>query len=133
MQFFAGLEADRAAWRDGYLRAGARIASDSGLAGAHTENAKAAQFDAIACGKSIFHALKDRVDCRFCLDTRQSRTIRNFMNDVLFDQVASPVLRGPAVNFAFTMLGRAFQDCQRYITLVHSAESTQLQRLDADR
>ena len=51
VQFLAGLEAHRLAGGDADLGAGAGIAADAGFAGADAEDAKAAQFDALAGGQ----------------------------------------------------------------------------------
>ena len=60
LQFLAGLEADGLARRNRNFGAGARIASDAGLARAHVEHAKSAQFNAVA-GESAFFMLSKTV------------------------------------------------------------------------
>src|SRR5208283_5727134 len=67
LQFLAGLEADGLAGRNVDLRAGARVASDAGLARPHGEDAEAAQFDAIAARQRFLHALKYRFYRQFGL------------------------------------------------------------------
>ena len=96
MQFFAGFETDGFPGGDGYLGPGAWVAANSGFTGAHVEDAKAAQFNAIACGKGLFQAFKDRIDCRFGLVSRQARTFDDVMDNVLFYQRVHPLLQGIA-------------------------------------
>src|ERR1035441_4133523 len=48
LQFLAGLEADGLAGRYGHFGAGARVPSNAGLARTHVEDAKTAQFNAVA-------------------------------------------------------------------------------------
>ena len=62
LEFFAGFEADGFAWGDVDLFAGAGIAADAGFAGLHTENAEAAQLDALAATKSLLQRLENRFD-----------------------------------------------------------------------
>src|SRR6266566_3746487 len=62
LQLFAGLKAHCFAGRDGNFGAGAGIASDASFARAHVEHAKAPQFNAIALGERLLHALKDSFD-----------------------------------------------------------------------
>ena len=54
LEFFAGLEADGFARRNVDFGAGARVAADAGFAGAHVEDAEAAQFDAVAADRAFF-------------------------------------------------------------------------------
>jgi hypothetical protein len=86
VQFLAWLEAHRFAWGYAHFGAGAGIAADTGFAGADTENAKSAQFDALAGGQGLLQALKDRIHRRFCLGSRETRALDYMMDDVLFNQ-----------------------------------------------
>ena len=86
MQFLAGLEPNCFSGSNADLGSGAGIATDSGFASADTENAKSTQFDALACGQSLFQAFKDRVDGRLGLRARQAGAFDDLMNDVLFNQ-----------------------------------------------
>ena len=58
MQFLARLEADGLAGGDADLGSGAWVSADAGFAGADTEDAKSAQFDALAGGKACFRPSK---------------------------------------------------------------------------
>ena len=58
VQFLTGLEPDSLSWSDADFGAGAGIATDSGFAGADAENAKSAQFDALAAAKACFRPSK---------------------------------------------------------------------------
>jgi len=91
MQFFAGLEPDGFARCDAYLGPGAGIAADAGLAGANAEDAEAAKFDAIACCQGLLEPLKDGVDSRFSLGTRQACPLDDVMDNILLDQCRSPL------------------------------------------
>jgi hypothetical protein len=86
MQFFAWLETD--CFPRGYadLGTGAGIAADTGFTRADAENAKSAQFDALAGGQSLLEALKDRIHRGFCLGARQAGALDYMMDDVLLNQ-----------------------------------------------
>jgi hypothetical protein len=86
MELFAGLEAHSLAWGDAYLSPGAWVAADAGFAGADAENAKSAQFDALACGEGLLEALEDGIHGSFCLGARQAGALDYVMDDVLFNQ-----------------------------------------------
>ena len=86
MQLLARLEADCLAGSDADFGTGAGIAADAGFAGADAENAKSAQFDALAGGQSLLQALEDRIHRGFCLDARQARALDYMMDDVLLNQ-----------------------------------------------
>src|SRR5271163_1351060 len=53
VQLLAGLEADGLAGRYADFGAGAGVAADAGFAGADAEDAKSAQFDALAGGQGL--------------------------------------------------------------------------------
>ena len=86
VQFLAGLEADSFAGSDADFGAGAGIAADAGFAGADAEDAKSAQFDALAGGQSLLEALEDRIHGCFRLGARQAGALDDVMDDVLFNQ-----------------------------------------------
>jgi len=96
VQFFAGFEANGFAGSDGDFRAGARVASYAGFAGAHVEDTKTAQFNTVAGGEGFFQAFKDRIDCRFGFIARQARTFDDVMDNVLFYQRVHLYLLGLA-------------------------------------
>ena len=86
MQFLARFEAYGLAGGYADFSAGAGIAADTGFAGADAENAKSAQFDALAGGQGLLEALEDRIHRRLCLGARQARALDYVMDDVLFNQ-----------------------------------------------
>jgi hypothetical protein len=86
VQFLAGLEANRFTWSDTHFGAGTGIAADSGFASPNTENAEAAQFNALSSCQSLFETLKNCVDCRFGLRAWQACALDHMMYDVLFNQ-----------------------------------------------
>jgi hypothetical protein len=65
LQFFAGLEAHRFAWRDADFLAGAWIAAYAGFAWAHVEYTEAAQLDTFAFAERVLHGFKDGFDGLF--------------------------------------------------------------------
>ena len=86
VQLLAGLEADSLAGRNADFGAGARIAANAGFAGADAEDAKSAQFDALAGGQGLLQALEDRIHRSLCLGARETRALDYMMDDVLFNQ-----------------------------------------------
>lgn len=90
MKVFARLEADGAAWRDADFGTGTRIASNAGFAWAHVEDAKAAEFDAVAASEGALEAFKDSFDGGLSFDAGQSGTLNYLMYDVLLNQWLPP-------------------------------------------
>ena len=86
MQLFARLEANSFARGYAHFGAGARIAADTGFAGANAEDAKSAQFDALAGGQGLLQALEDRIHRSLCLGARETRALDYMMDDVLLNQ-----------------------------------------------
>ena len=86
MQFLPWLKAHSLSGGDADLGAGAGIAADAGFAGANTENAESAQFDALACGQSSLEALENRIDCGLRLCAGQACALDDLMDDILLDQ-----------------------------------------------
>jgi hypothetical protein len=86
MQFFARLEAYGFAGSYAYFGSGAGISADSGFARADAEDAKSAQFDALAGGQSLLQALEYRIHGGFRLGARQARAPNYLMYDVLLNQ-----------------------------------------------
>src|SRR2546430_9012873 len=62
LKFLARLEAHGFSGRDVDFFAGARIASDAGLAGLHAENTEAAELDALAAAKCLLQGLENGFD-----------------------------------------------------------------------
>src|ERR1039458_9570771 len=86
VQFLAWLEANGLAGSDVDLSPGAGVAADAGFARADAEDAKSAQFDALAGRQSLLEALEDRVHCRLSFGTRQASALDHVVNDILLDQ-----------------------------------------------
>jgi hypothetical protein len=86
MQFFARLKAHCFAGGYAHLCAGSGIAADAGFAGADAEDAKSAQFDALAAGESLLEALEDCIHRGLCLGAGQARALNYMMDDVLLNQ-----------------------------------------------
>src|SRR5208283_642803 len=82
LQFFAGLEADRLTGRNRDFSAGARVASDAGLAGADIEHAKASQLNAMAVRQRLLHALKDSFHRQLGLGLGDAGSSYHFVDDV---------------------------------------------------
>ena len=91
LQLFAGLEADGFAGRNVDLCAGARVTADAGFARADVEDAESAEFDAIALGESLFHALKDDFHCALSLSLGDASPCDDFVDDVELDHAAAPI------------------------------------------
>jgi hypothetical protein len=86
VQLLAWLEAYSFAWGYAHFGAGAGIAADTGFAGADTEDAKSAQFDALAGGQCLLQAFEDRIHRSLRLGARETRALDYMMDDVLFNQ-----------------------------------------------
>ena len=86
MKFFPRFEAHRLTWGNRYFRAGARIAANTRLAGAHIEHPKSAQFYAVARCQGLLEALKHGVHGYFRLVARKSGSFDHMMDYVLFNQ-----------------------------------------------
>ena len=82
LEFFAGLEADRFAWRDGNLRARARIASNACLSWLYGKDAETAKFNAVTLFESPLHFPKDSFHGHFGLGFGNSRLVHNFVDDI---------------------------------------------------
>src|SRR5208283_5609706 len=85
LQFLAGFEADRLAGRDVDFRAGARVASDAGLARPHGEDAEAAQLNAVTVRQSLLHAFENGFDRHFGLGFGDAGLVDDFVDQVQFD------------------------------------------------
>jgi hypothetical protein len=90
VQFLTWLEAYGFARSDGNFGAGAWISANSGLAGAHAEDAEAAQLDAVAFGQRLLQTFEYGIDCCFGFVPRQARSFYNVMDNVLFNQCVYP-------------------------------------------
>jgi hypothetical protein len=90
VEFFSGLEADGLSRSDTDFRAGARIAADAGFPGAHIEDAKAAELDALAFRQGALQRFKDGIDGRLGFVALQTGTLNHLVNNVLFNQGVLP-------------------------------------------
>ena len=86
MQFLTRLEPHRFAGSNADLGSGAGVATDTGFARTYTEDAKAAQLNAITGGQSLLEPFKDRIHRRLGLGAGQTRALNHMMDDVLFNQ-----------------------------------------------
>ncbi len=86
MKFLARLESNGFARGYADFGTGAGITADAGFAGADAENAKSAQFDALAGSQGLFEALKYRIHRGLGLGTRKAGALDYMMDNVLFNQ-----------------------------------------------
>ncbi len=93
MEFLTRFETHSLTGRDADFGTGARIAADTGFAGADAENAESAQFDALACGQGLFQTLEYRIHCGLRLASGQARALDYVMDNVLLNQWGN--LAGP--------------------------------------
>jgi hypothetical protein len=82
LEFFAGFEADGFAGRDADFFAGARIATDAGFARLDTEDAEAAEFDALATAESLFQGFENGFDGLLGFSAADERFGDNRIHDV---------------------------------------------------
>src|ERR1035438_9186263 len=85
LQFLARLKANRFAGGNIDLGAGARVASNAGLARPHGEDAEAAQLDAIAARQRLLHALKYGFHRGFGLGLGDTGLGDDFVDQIQFD------------------------------------------------
>jgi hypothetical protein len=90
VKFLAGLEANGLAGGDADLGSGAGIAADTGLPGTDIEDAKAAQFDALALGERALEGFEYGIDSSLGLIALQAGALNHLVNDVLFYQGFPP-------------------------------------------
>ena len=90
LQFFSWLEAHGLARRNRDFRAGARVASDAGLARTHIEHAKSTQLNAMALGQRLLHALKDGFYRQLGLRLREAGSGYHFVDDVELNNERPP-------------------------------------------
>lgn len=90
MKLFAGFEANGFAGSDADLGAGAWIASDPCFARTDVEDAKAAQFDALAFGERMLERLEYGIDSSLGFVPLQTGALNHLVNDVLLYQGFPP-------------------------------------------
>jgi hypothetical protein len=94
LQFLAGLEAHRFAWRDADFLTGARIAADAGFARAHVEHTEAAQLDSLAFAERILHGFKDGFDGLFRLGPAHSGLVYDCINNIQLNHTSLLLFNG---------------------------------------
>ena len=87
MQLFAGLEADRFAGGDGDFGACPGIAADASLPRLDGEDAKTAEFNAVASDESSFHALEDCVHGSLCFRSWQASSLNHPLYQILLNHL----------------------------------------------
>ncbi len=92
LKVFSRLESNSFPGIDFHFRPGAGIASHAGLSRLDREDAEPTQLNALSFGHCLLHALKDHVHGCFRLGARQSSSLHNLLDEVLFDQEGSPSL-----------------------------------------
>jgi hypothetical protein len=85
LELFAGFEADGFAGRDADFFAGARVAANAGFAGLDTEDAEAAEFDALAAAESLFERFENGFDGLLGFSAADERFGHNRIHDVQLD------------------------------------------------
>src|SRR5579883_1610195 len=100
LQFLAGFEPNRFAWRDRHLSAGSRISADSGLARLHGKHPEPAKLDSVPLLERALHLVEDSLDSHLGLRLGDARLVYDFVDDVEFDQKASGRTRNSAPEFA---------------------------------
>jgi len=92
VQLFAWLEAHSLARRDADFSASSGVAADAGLARTDAEDAKAAEFDAVARRESLFQSLKNGIHGRFSFGSWQACPFDHVMDNILLDQCRRPLI-----------------------------------------
>jgi hypothetical protein len=87
MELFAGLEANGFAWSDSDFSACSWVAADAGFTRLNSEDAEAAQLDAVARDEGLFHAVEDGVYRRLCFSSWQSGTLNNPLYKILLNHL----------------------------------------------
>jgi hypothetical protein len=86
VEFLPRLETNGFSGSDADLRAGAGIASDTGLSRTYIENAEPAQLNALALGKGPLEGFEYGVDGSLRLIALKAGALNHLVNDVLFYQ-----------------------------------------------
>ena len=94
LKLFAGLEADGLARRNAHLFPGAGIAADAGLARLHTEDAEAAEFDALAAAESLLQRLENSLNGLLGFGAADVRSGDDGIYDIELDHAILPRFRG---------------------------------------
>jgi len=94
LQFLAGLEAHRFAWRDADFLAGAGIAADASLAWAHVEHAEAAELNTLTFAERILHGFEDRFDGLFRFGPAHAGLVYNCIYNIQLDHTSLLLFNG---------------------------------------
>jgi hypothetical protein len=94
LQFLAGLKAHCFSGRDADFLAGARIAADAGLSGAHVEHTEAAQFNSLAFAKRVLHGSKDGFDGLLRFGPAHSGLVYNGIYDIQLNHASLLLFNG---------------------------------------
>ena len=70
-----------------------RVTADAGFARTDVEDAEAAEFDSVALGKSLLHALKDNFNGPLGLGFSDASACDDFVDDVQLDHAAAPIVQ----------------------------------------
>jgi hypothetical protein len=90
LQLFAGLEAHGFSGRNRYFCAGTRVAANAGLARADIEYAKSSEFNAMAAGQRLLHALENGFHRQFSLGFGNAGSGDHFVDNVELDHERLP-------------------------------------------
>jgi hypothetical protein len=85
LEFLAGLEAHRFAWRDADFLAGTGVAANASFAWANVEHTEAAQLYSFPFAERILHRSKDGFDGQFRLGPAHAGLVYNCIYDVQLD------------------------------------------------
>ena len=87
MKLFARLEPYCFAWSDDDFSACPGITADAGFSRFDSEDAEAAQFDAVASDEGLLHAFEDGVYRRFRFGSRQACALNNPLYKILLNHL----------------------------------------------
>ena len=87
MKFLTGLEANGFSRSNRYFSTCPRIPANAGFTGFYSEDAEAAQLDAVASDQCLLHAVEDRVYRRLCFSSWQSGTLNNPLYKILLNHL----------------------------------------------
>jgi flavin reductase (DIM6/NTAB) family NADH-FMN oxidoreductase RutF len=129
LQLLTGFKPHSLSRWNGNLRAGARIAPDTGLPRFYIKDAKAAQLDAVALLKSLLHRLENGFDCHLGFGFGDAGAVYNFIDDIELDQLG-PLLRGTGYTLPASvnlMIGLLLSLCQAQVGM-HRVTSEEFRR-----
>ena len=89
-----------------------------GLAGANTEDAEPAQFDALAGSESLFQPLEDSIHRSLSLGAGQPCALDHVMNDVLLNQSGYLAATGKDCTTPYSIDGTDFASFREQLQLL---------------